>query len=189
MSIIIKEIDKSELKLYATLPMYVEVKSIYNLVNVSSGFEGILFKEEKVKPYIKDLGVYSNPMDWEFDFDTSNWRFFLAYLDNLLVGAATLVFKTEGLDLLDNREDLAVLWDIRVKPEYQKRKIGSRLFQEIVKISKDYDLKQLKIETQNNNVAACKFYKNKGCQLGEINKYAYFLDDEDEIKLVWYLDL
>ena len=49
----------------------------------------------------------------------------------------------------------------------------------------------LKIETQNINLPACRFYLKQGCRLGEINRYAYATDPEvaHEVMLVWYLDL
>ena len=47
----------------------------------------------------------------------------------------------------------------------------------------------MKIDTQNDNVPACKFYAKQEARLGEINKYAYYGEDTDEVMLIWYLDL
>lgn len=52
--------------------------------------------------------------------------------------------------------------------------------------------KQMKIECQNNNVEACKFYHKQGAAvLGKIDEYAYYNDVEDrnEVQFIWYLDL
>jgi hypothetical protein len=46
----------------------------------------------------------------------------------------------------------------------------------------------LKIETQNSNVAACRFYAREGCQLRGIHPGAY-ADFPDEIQLLWYIEL
>ena len=51
--------------------------------------------------------------------------------------------------------------------------------------------KQLKIEAQNNNVPACRFYAARGCHLGAIDRYAYAHNPRlaDETMLIWYLEL
>ncbi|WP_160166418.1 hypothetical protein [Clostridium sp. Ade.TY] len=49
----------------------------------------------------------------------------------------------------------------------------------------------MKIECQNNNVNACKFYNKQGAVLSKIDEYAYYedIEDRDEVQLIWYLDL
>ena len=49
----------------------------------------------------------------------------------------------------------------------------------------------MKIECQNNNVQACKFYHKQGAILGKIDAYAYYkdIDIRDEVQLIWYLEL
>lgn len=39
------------------------------------------------------------------------------------VGGAVVAWRTPGADMLEGRDDLAVLWDIRVHPEYRGRGI------------------------------------------------------------------
>ncbi len=48
--------------------------------------------------------------------------------------------------------------------------------------------RQLKIETQNTNVGACRFYERQGCRLRTINRAAC-PDLPDEIQLLWDEDL
>ncbi len=45
-----------------------------------------------------------------------------------------------------------------------------------------------KIETQNNDVAACRFYAAQGYQLGSIERFAYS-ELPDELRLIWHKDL
>lgn len=49
----------------------------------------------------------------------------------------------------------------------------------------------MKIECQNNNEPACKFYHKQGAVLRKIDEYAYFDDIESrfEVQFIWYLDL
>ena len=57
--------------------------------------------------------------------------------------------------------------------------------------SRKQGCKQLKIETQNTNVPACRFYASCGCRLGAIDRYGYAHDPRvaHEAMLLWYLDL
>ena len=93
--------------------------------------------------------------------------------------------------MLNGRDDLAALWDLRVYPDYRSSGIGTRLFAEATKWSKEKGCRQLKVETQNVNVPACRFYTRQGCHLGEINRYAYASEPSvaHETMLIWYLDL
>jgi ribosomal protein S18 acetylase RimI-like enzyme len=189
LSIVIKEVAKECLVEYTKIPMWLKVTSKYDLNKVNGGLGGIIFNETKVMPYIKDLSLYDKPLEWEARFDISNWGFFIAYDNDKAIAGATLAYNTEGVNMLSNRKDITVLWDIRVDPEYKSMGIGSKLFSYVIKWSKERNCKQIKIETQNNNIPACKFYAKQGAILAEINEYAYFGEDLDEVMLIWYLDL
>lgn len=189
MDINIKEVTKRQLVEYAQIPMLLEVASKYELNEINHGLGGIIFNEIKVEGYIKDLSLYEKPLEWEKEFDLSNWGFFMAYDNDVPIGGATLVYNTKEINLLSNRSDLSVLWDIRVAPEYKSINIGTKLFNHAIEWSIKHNCKQMKIETQNDNVPACKFYEKQGARLGEINKYAYYGEDTDEVMLIWYLDL
>jgi hypothetical protein len=50
----------------------------------------------------------------------------------------------------------------------------------------------MKIETQNINVDACRFYARMGCELGAIHRRAYITalaELAKEAMLLWYFDL
>nr|WP_276575994.1 GNAT family N-acetyltransferase [Oceanirhabdus seepicola] len=169
--------------------MWLKVTSIYELNKVNGGIGGILLNEVKVDEYIKDLGIYEKPLKWEEQFDISNWGFFIAYDNDKPIGGATLVYDTEGVNMLSGRKDLTVLWDLRIDPEYKSMGIGSKLFSHIIDWAKERNCRQIKIETQNNNVPACKFYAKQGAMLGELNEYGYYGEDDNEVMLIWYLNL
>lgn len=189
MNIAIKEVTKEQLNEYAQIPMLLNVTSKYELNEVENGLGGIIFNEIKVEEHVKDLGLYDKPLEWEKEFDLTNWGFFIAYDNDVPIGGATLVYNTKGVNMLRNRTDLSVLWDIRVAPEYKSMNIGTKLFKHAVEWSIKNNCKQMKIETQNDNVPACKFYAKQGAKLGEINMYAYYGEDTDEVMLIWYLGL
>ena len=104
------------------------------------------------------------------------------------VGGAVVAWRTPGADMLEGRDDLAVLWDIRVHPEYRGRGIGARLFRRAAGWARDQGCVVLKIETQNINVPACRFYASQGCELRAVHLNAY-PELPHEVQLLWYLDL
>ena len=83
---------------------------------------------------------------------------------------------------------MAVLWDIRVSPEARGRGVGSALFAAAEAWAKARGCRELKVETQNVNVPACRFYMRQGCVLGAVNRRAY-PGLPAEIQLLWYKDL
>lgn len=115
----------------------------------------------------------------------------MAFDNEVPIGAVTVVSKTKDVNMLDDRDDMSVLWDIRVDDRYKRQGVGTKLFTMAVEWSKLKGLKQMKIECQNNNVQACRFYHKHGAVLGKIDEYAYYndVDIEDEAQLIWYLDL
>ncbi len=194
MSIEIREIGANLLPQYAEVPIAFTVKSVFRVELIDSGLGGIGLREEKLaSPYVKDYDAYKDggPEGWPRRFDTRHWGLFLALKSARSVGGVTVAFNTPGVHMLDGRSDLAVLWDIRVHPDFRGHGIGTKLFGRATDWSRKRGCRQLKIETQNVNVSACRFYAEQGCQLGEINRYAYIghPEVEHEVRLVWYLDL
>ncbi len=90
--------------------------------------------------------------------------------------------------MLEGRDDLAVLWDLRVDESYKHQGIGQSLFNIAKKWAVDNNFNQLKVECQNTNYNAVKFYHKQGMILSAINEYAY-KDCPNEIQLIWYLNL
>jgi GNAT superfamily N-acetyltransferase len=68
---------------------------------------------------------------------------------------------------------LAVLWDIRVAPAFRGRGVGRALFEAVETWVGARGCAELKVETQNINVAACRFYAALGCQLRTVRTDAY----------------
>lgn len=186
-----KEIDKNYLEVYDQVPMLVHVKEEYSLEKIDNGLGGIVLKEIPVDEYVKDLGAYEKATEYEKRFDISNWAFFMAFDNEKPIGAVTVASQTEGVHMIGGRQDLSILWDIRVADGYKGQGVGQNLFDLAVNWSREKGLKQMKIECQNNNVPACKFYHKQGAVLGKIDEYAYYeeLECQHEVQLIWYLNL
>jgi streptothricin acetyltransferase len=155
---------------------------------------GIRLHEVRIEEaYTKDYDDYEEggPEHWPEIFDVSNWGFFIAFDGVRPVGGAVVVTRTPGVRILRGRTDLAVLWDIRVHRDLRRKGIGTDIFNHAAGWARAQGCRQLKIETQNVNVPACRFYKKQGCLLGEIDRYAYVGHAQvaHEVMLIWYLDL
>lgn len=191
MPVQIVEIGPGRLGEYASVPIKFEVKSTLQVELVDGGMGGMLLRQVPVeKPYAKDYDAYGEiPTDWPKLFDVTHWGFFLAMDGERWVGAAAVAFDTTGVLMLEGRHDLAVLWDLRSQPAY--RRVGITLFRYATEWSRKRGCQQMKIETQNVNVPACRFYQRMGCQLGEIRRFGYAAVPAvaREVMLNWYIDL
>lgn len=176
---------------YARIPISFEVRTVFDVVLPQNGLGGIRLHERPVSPYLKDYDLLDSPLDWHRQFDTKNWGFFLALDGAEPVGGAVVAWNTDGVNMLEGRGDLAVLWDIRVLPARRGHGVGKGLFQHAVDWSRQRDCVWMKIETQNINVNACRFYAAMGAELGDIRRFAYHGHPSvaHEVQLNWYFRL
>lgn len=180
----------------AALPDYEKVsiafwvKSVFCITPINSGLGGLRFVEESVAPYVKDYDEYESerPTRWPQRWDISHWGILSAFKGLQRVGGAAVAWRTFELQMLEGANDLACLWDLRVHPDYRRQGIGRLLFERSVAWSRQRGCRWLKVETQNINVPACRFYASHGCELGAINRYAY-PSKLSEVQLLWYLQL
>ncbi|HEY0174649.1 MAG TPA: GNAT family N-acetyltransferase [Pyrinomonadaceae bacterium] len=175
----------------AHIPIAFEVESVFDVSARDGGLGGLILSERRLDvPYVKDYDTAGGegPAQWAKRFDVSNWGLVGAHSNGARVGGAVIAFNTEGVNMLEGRSDLAVLWDIRVSPQARGRGVGYALFRAAESWAAARGCRRLKIETQNINVAACRFYARQGCVLGGINRFAY---DElpNEVQLLWYKNL
>lgn len=195
MTVEIQEIGVELLPRYAEIPISFKVKSIFCVKAISQGLEGFSVVEQKVKPYTKDYDSLSDnedrPIGWTKKFDVSKWGFFLAIDGSHILGGAAVAIDTPNVNMLENRKDLAVLWDIRVHPSKRRSGVGSKLFEYAADWARRKGCRQLKVETQNVNVPACRFYAKQGCELGGIHRYRYVSSPKvaHEAMFLWYLEL
>jgi ribosomal protein S18 acetylase RimI-like enzyme len=188
-----KKVDKTYFTQYDLIPMRVHVSSYYKIDKINRGLGGFNLVETTIEPYLKDFctGEDETVIRWERQWDISNWAFFMAFDGEKPIGAATIVSRTKGMNMLSNRDDLAVLWDIRVDDAYKQQKVGQTLFDMAANWCRSQGFVQMKIESQNNNVPACKFYHKQGATLSVIDEYAYYNEPEyrHETQFIWLLNL
>jgi GNAT superfamily N-acetyltransferase len=185
----VTEESVANLEEYAQIPMSLEVREIFQVTTIESAPGRFSLSKRSIPlPYVKDYDALENPLEWSRCFDLSNWGFLVASSDGLRIGGAAMAFDTHGLEMLESRRDIAVLWDIRVSPQMRGKGVGTALFKAAEAWSTAKGCRQLKIETQNINVPACRFYAKQGCVLRAIHPNAY-REFPDEVQLLWYKDL
>lgn len=105
---------------------------------------------------------------------------FLAFLDDSLAGRIVL---SEGLNGYAWVDDIAV--DVR----HRRKGVGRALMDRAIDWAAARGLPGLRLETQHNNVPACRFYASCGFRLGGFDRDLYrgLARSTNEIALFWYL--
>jgi GNAT superfamily N-acetyltransferase len=175
---------------FARIPISFEVRSLLDVAGPDEGGGFVLTERSLPAPYVKDYDAIAGegPTRWADRFNLANWGFISARVEGRPAGAAVVAFDTPGVNMLEGRRDLAVLWDLRVAPEARGQGIGSALFRAAEAWARARGCTQMKIETQNINVPACRFYAARGCVLGAANRLAY-PELPDEVQMLWYKSL
>jgi GNAT superfamily N-acetyltransferase len=173
---------------YASVPIAFEVNTVLEVTEQGKNFGEFILTERRLDvPYVKNYDAIAGeqPHLWARRFDLSNWGVFMARVEGKYVGGVVVAFNTPDLIMLEGRDDLAVLWDIRVSPEVRGQGVGSALFRAVERWAEARGCQHLKVETQNINVPACRFYARQGCVLTAVDRYAY-PELPEEIQLLWY---
>jgi GNAT superfamily N-acetyltransferase len=173
---------------HGRIPIAFVVDRVLEVTLADGGLGGMSLAETRVAdPYVKDYDAIAGaaPARWAERLDVSNWALIGACRDGARVGGAVVAFRTADLRMLGGRDDVAVLWDIRVAPEQRGAGVGAALFLAAGDWARARGCGWLKIETQNVNVAACRFYQKMGCTLGGIDRFAY-PRLPGEVQLLWW---
>jgi GNAT superfamily N-acetyltransferase len=191
MQIEVVEESATSLAEYARIPIAFEVRRVFEVADSvarAGGFE--LSERDVAVPYMKDYDAdgADAPLSWSRQVDKARWPFFVAVSVGRRIGGAVVAFDTPGVDMLEGRSDLGVLWDIRVAPDVRGHGVGVALLRAAETWAKDRGCRQLKVETQSINVPACRFYASQGFVLRAIDRFAYPAHP-DEVQLLWYKDL
>lgn len=143
------------------------------------------------EPYVKDYDALEGGVArWSAFYTPDRWGVYVARIDGERVGGAvvslepTITAEAVG----PARKACAYLWDIRVATRWRGAGVGHELFRAAESWARDHSCDVLLIETQNVNVAACRFYQRQGCTLIHVDAHAY-PSLPDEMQLVWMKQL
>jgi len=126
-----------------------------------------------------------------YDFDQTERRHILARLrkgDGL-----HLVIESEGalvgmLDVAPEEwNNTAWIWNLMLDTSVRGQGLGRELFRRTVTWARRQGFRAVVLETQTNNVPACKFYARMGCQIEGIREAYYSNDDmaRGEVAIFW----
>ena len=190
---VIRVAEESEATLheYARVSIAFEVQHVLD-VRRSRPERGEFVTAERAiaTPWLKDYDATPDegPLAWPDRFDLSRWGFFAAYAGSVRVGGAAVAMRSVEIEQLEGRDDLALLWDIRVAANARGHGVGTALLEAVESWTLDRGGSWLKAETQDINVPACRFYARHGFHLRAIDRRAY-PDFPDETQLLWYKEL
>jgi streptothricin acetyltransferase len=175
MNITIREIDES------TIP---SVKQYGSSFEVTSKL--ILHAENgKISYTIVDVPAYTKQYGLE-RVEPSTYvanpdrTVFFADVDNELAGQIRVWKHWNAYAYID---------DIAVEPKYRGHGVGRALIERAIEWARSNGLPGMMLETQDNNVAACRLYERCGFELRGFDAHLYkgLYPATDEIALYWYL--
>lgn len=138
------------------------------------------------EPWTKDYdAAHTRPTAWSDTFDVSKWGLLAAYLDDVRIGGAVVARATPDVYMLRGRDDLAVLWDLRVAPEHRGTGVGRALVAEVERYSRVMGCVDLEVETQQINLGACRFYEAMGFTVASVDPEAY-AELPGETQIIWH---
>ena len=147
-----------------------KIKPVFDSENWSYTEE--IYEQSYTKEYPCDF------FDYTTYIDNPNKIIFLAYSDAECVGQ--IVLKRDW-------NNYAFIEDICVAKSARGQGIGTDLIQKAKEWAKNSNLQGLALETQDNNLVACRFYAKCGFVIGAVNTMLYRNFDNEEYAVFWYL--
>lgn len=187
MTISIVEDDPARLEEYATIAIGFTVAEVFDDQAVEALLRGdVPLATRLPAPRWKDYDRYTGnrPTDWPDRFDVSRWVILAAFVDGQRVGGAGVIHADPLIDLVRECPDCALLWDLRVAPPMRAQGIGTALVRAAEGVAIRRGARAIRVETQQVNVPACRFYARNGFSLERVVPDAY-VDLPGETQLLW----
>ena len=131
-----------------------------------------IYEQSYIKSYPND------PCDYTVYINNPDKIVFFAYSGAECIGQ--IILKRDW-----NR--YAFIEDICVAKSARRQGVGTALIQKAIEWAKNANLKGLALETQDNNLLACRFYAKCGFVIGAVNTMLYRNLDNEEFAVYWYL--
>jgi ribosomal protein S18 acetylase RimI-like enzyme len=182
MDVTIKKLTNKDM----TLPIVIDDRFIIDSVLcLKATSNSIQYTVKNISPYEKRYSEESESDD-QFDLaeyiDNPDQLMYVAIAENEIIGQV-IVRK--------NWNQMAYIEDIKVNRKYRMHGIGRQLLDKVKEWAKHNGMIGIMLETQHNNVGACKFYEQYGFVIGGFDRYIYngMENCADEIAVFWYLIL
>ncbi|KEK22878.1 GNAT family N-acetyltransferase [Bacillus gaemokensis] len=134
------------------------------------------------KSYSED--IYNEDQEEDLDYsryiDNPNQIIFLAFVNDRMVGQ--IILKR-------NWNSYAYVEDIKVDKQFRQLGVGRKLIERAKNWAQAGEMPGIMLETQNNNVSACRFYESCGFIIGGFDFLVYkgINEQSDEVAIYWYL--
>lgn len=145
------------------------------LVNEEWSYTEELFADSHLQSYPDDDTDYYEYVDCPYK------TAFLAYVDGIFAGR--IIVRKDW-------NKYAFIEDISVVKENRGKGVGTALIQKTIEWAKNEAMDGLALETQDNNLLACRFYCKCGFKLGAVNTMLYKNLEKpfcDAIAVYWYM--
>ena len=187
MTLTIVEESPTQLAEYAQVPMGFTVAERFDdqalmALRDDAAVQGVAVSP----PYWKDYDAYldGHPSEWPRQFDLSRWTILAAFDRTRRVGGAVVIVDDPQIALLRDCPSCALLWDVRVAPDARRQGVGSALLEAAEQRARERGARSLRVETQDVNVPACRFYHAHGFRLERTTPGAY-AELPNEVQLLW----
>lgn len=133
---------------------------------------------EMITPYRKCYGI--DPDEFASYLGGSDSAVFMAYLDDEAVGHVVVSTNWNGFAHVD---------ELAVAARARRHGVAKSLLEVVKFWSLKKNLPGIMLETQNNNIGACRLYERCGYQVGGIDGLRYRGIDPQtrEVAIFWYL--
>jgi GNAT superfamily N-acetyltransferase len=152
-----------DLRQYAIVASGFESRIMFDAVRTRGGLD--IVERQLAAPYRKSFDDFEDPI--VRGYDTRNWALISAFAGDERIGGLILAAATPGVTRLEDRPDLAVVWDMRVAPRWRRKTVGTAMLYAARVWAWQHGCRELKAETQNTNEAACRFFSHHGFVLGD----------------------
>ncbi|MBY4897016.1 GNAT family N-acetyltransferase [Cupriavidus sp. AU9028] len=145
---------------------------------------------ELVEPFDMDTTVpVEPPYQKRYPFHPGELAEYLERPDRQLWTAEVAGAAIGYLAVAHDWNRYAVVDDLAVDAAYRGAGAARLLMDAAVAWAKDASLAGVRLETQSNNIAACRFYRRYGFRLGGYDRYLYrgLEPGTREVALFWYL--
>ncbi|CAM4085411.1 streptothricin N-acetyltransferase SatA [Bacillus paranthracis] len=177
MNLLIRKLEKNDVGNFPEIDdsFIVNARLILSLSKVNRRIE---YTVEDVPSYLQNQ-CDNEELAYNEYINKPNQVIYIALLHNQIIGF--IVLKK-------NWNHYAYIEDITVDKKYRTLGVGKRLVNQAKQWAKEGNMPGIMLETQNNNVAACKFYKKCGFVIGGFDFLIYKGLDmtNDEVAIYWY---
>ncbi len=173
MSLVVRKMDKTSTHLFNQVNRKFTVTSKV-ILDMTHG--KLTWAVTPVEPYEKEIPI--DEVDPSTLLDSDEKVVFLAEVDGKLAGQVKLITWWNGYAYID---------DLIVNPEFRGQGVGKALMEAAIQWSRERRFPGIMLETQDDNVAACKLYESCGFILGGFDQFTLRNFKPNETALYWYL--